>query len=73
MLNKPEVDMVATYLDSDMDAEAQLPAFVRDYCRCLSDPPRPAVVLQSYLACGGPATIAALRERSLLTGLHGSY
>lgn len=64
-----EVDMVATYLDSDMEYESMLPHAVREYWRGMANLPPARFVYESVRTAGVRATMEELRTLNLLQSL----
>lgn len=62
------VDMVLTYLDSDVQCYREVPYAIREYMNTMCEPPRPAIVLQSVQRYGPRATMLALREKEQVDG-----
>lgn len=62
------VDLVMTYVDSDILCYKELPFAIREYLDTMREPPRPAIVLQSIQQFGPRATMLALREKELVDG-----
>lgn len=60
------VDLVLTYLDSDVECFREVPYAIREYMNTMREPPRPAIVLQSIQQFGARATMLALREKEQL-------
>lgn len=73
MLNKPEVDMVATYLNADMEAVLELPMYVRAFWENLSPLPAARFVLESLQKYGARATVLALRDFAMMEHIRGSH
>lgn len=67
----PEVDMVATYCQADLDCFDELPPAVREYVRGMIQPPRSAVLLQAVQVAGERAVLEVLREADMLERLKG--
>lgn len=62
------LDLLMTYVDSDIECYRELPDYVREYLDTMREPPRPAIVLQSIQKFGIRATILALREKEMFDG-----
>jgi len=62
------VDLVMTYLDSDVQCYMEIPYAIKEYMNTMREPPRPAIVLQSIQRYGTRATMLALREKEQLDG-----
>lgn len=62
------VDLVMTYVDSDIQCWSEIPYAIREYMNTMREPPRPAIVLQSCQRYGPRATMLALREKEQLDG-----
>lgn len=62
------VDLVMTYVDSDIECYREIPYAIREYMNTMREPPRPAIVLQSIQRYGPRATILALREKEQIDG-----
>ena len=62
------VDLVMTYVDSDIQCYREIPYAIREYMNTMREPPRPAIVLQSVQHFGPRATMLALREKEQVDG-----
>lgn len=62
------VDLVMTYVDSDIQCWPEIPYAIREYMNTMREPPRPAIVLQSCQLYGPRATMEALREKEMGDG-----
>ena len=64
------VDLVMTYLDSDIQCYMDIPYAIKEYLNTMREPPRPAIVLQSIQRFGARATMLALREKEQIDGFN---
>lgn len=64
------VDLVMTYVDSDIQCYAEIPYAIKEYLNTMREPPRPAIVLQSIHRYGARATMLALREKEQIDGFN---
>ena len=62
------VDLVMTYVDSDIECYREIPFAIREYMDTMREPPRPAIVLQSIQEFGPRATLLAMREKDMFDG-----
>lgn len=64
------VDLVMTYVDSDIQCYIDIPYAIKEYLNTMREPPRPAIVLQSIQHYGARATMLALREKEQIDGFN---
>jgi hypothetical protein len=67
----PEVDLLATYCQSDLECFDELPYRVREYMRGMISPPRSAIVLQALYVAGERAVLETLQEHDMMERLKG--
>jgi hypothetical protein len=64
------VDLVMTYVDSDIECYREIPYAIKEYLNTMREPPRPAIVLQSIQRYGARATLLAMREKEQIDGFN---
>ena len=64
-----EIDWTQTYVEAAREAFVELPFMVKEYLRAMLAPPRAAVVLESVIVAGIPATMNALRDHNLYAAI----